>query len=147
MAKQSRTKSALGGEKKKKSAKPKQDSAPRVPEATKKYIDSAVKKALQRMHISPTANGQFLVDHEFKAEPGAPPVEGEQHAISPENLPAHVGEYLGLGSPVTPEPALPPDASAAPQLPLAAAAGPGPISPPQAGPMPLPAAPAGPLGV
>jgi len=144
MAKQSRTKSALSGDKKKKSAKPKKDASPRVPEATKLYIDKAVKKAVQRMHISKTANGQFLVDHEFKSEPGAPPVESEQHALGPDALSSHVGEYMGLGGPATPDPALPPDISAAPQLP--SAAGPGPISP-EAGPMPLPAAPAGPLGV
>ena len=145
----SRTKSALGGGEKSKAKsksqpKSKKDSSPKVPEATKKYIDQAVKKAIQRMHISKTANGRFLVDHEFKTEPGQPPADAEQHALGPEDLSAHVGEYLGLDQPVVSEPALPPDISAAPQLPAAGGpSGPGPMISPEAGPSPLPVRPLG----
>jgi hypothetical protein len=109
-AKQSRTKSALGGKKSKGSS--------RVPEATKKFVANAVKKHVHRMHISKTANGKFLVDHEFKSAPGEPPIDSEQHAINPEDLSAHVGENLGIGGTASPEPELPP-ASAAPTLPPA----------------------------
>ncbi len=114
MAKQSRTKSALGGKKSKGSS--------RVPDATKKYVASALKKHVHRMHISKTANGKFLVDHEFKSAPGEPPIDSEQHAVNPEDLGAHVGEHMGIGAepqpPAGAEPALP-SASAAPTLPPA----------------------------
>lgn len=113
-AKQSRAKSALGGKKSK--SKPKATGSPHIPEATKKYIDKAVKKEVRRMHISKTANGKFLVDHEFKSAPGEPAFDPEQHAINPEELSAHVGEHLGIGGSVAPEPMLPP-ASSLPQLP------------------------------
>lgn len=115
MAKQSRTKSALGG-------KGKAKGSSKVPEATKKYVANAVKKHVHKMHISPTANGKFLVDHEFKSAPGEPPIDSEQHAVNPEDLSAHVGEHLGIGGSVAPEPALPP-APASPMTP------PGPAGP------------------
>lgn len=117
MVKQSRTKSALGGKKSKSKA------APKVSKAVKAAIKSEVKKQVHRMHISKTSNGKFLVDHEFKSKLGEDPIESEQHAIDPEGLSAHVGEYLGLGGTVSPEQALPPaapPASAAPVLPPAA---------------------------
>lgn len=144
----SRAKSALGGGEKSKSKskskskpKPKKDSHPKVPEATKKYIDTAVRKAIKRMHINKTANGQFLVDHEFESVPGQDPFEAEQHAISPEDLSRHVSEGLGIAAAPVQEPMAPPAASL-PQLPSDVA---GPLAPaPPAGPaMPMP----GPIGV
>lgn len=111
MAKQSRTKSALGGKKSKGSS--------RIPEATKKAIDKAINKHVHRMHISKTANGKFLVDHEFKSSPGEPPIDSEQHAVEPADLSAHVGEHLGIGGTAAPEEPVLPPASAAPTLPPA----------------------------
>lgn len=137
MAKQSRTKSALGGKKKSKGS-------PRVPEAVKKYIDKEIKKQVHRMHISKTANGKFLVDHEFKAAPGETPVESEQYAVEPGDLSTHVGENLGIGGSVAPETALPP--ASLPTMPTAPPGAPAPpgATPTEAAPI-LP--PAGPLGV
>lgn len=92
MAKQSRSKSALGGKKKGKGGA--------VPAATKAYIDKEIKKQIRRMHISSTKNGKFLVDHEFKAGEGEDKVpESEQYAVESGDLASHVGEYMGLGAP------------------------------------------------
>lgn len=131
-AKQSRSKSALGGKKGKKEPK-----GAGIPAATKKYIDKAVKREVKRMHISKTANGKFLVDHEFKNGPEGEAFDPEQHAINPEDLSAHVGENLGIGGSVAPEPMLPP-ASSLPQLPSDIAAPTTPAAPVNA---------AGPIGV
>lgn len=121
MPKQNRSKSALGGKKSK--------SSPKVSKHVKAAIKAEVKKEVRRIHISKTSNGKFLVDHEFKSKPGEAPIEGEQHAIEPEGLSAHVGEYLGLGAPepggfggpTAPEQGLPtveePPISALPKLP------------------------------
>jgi hypothetical protein len=86
--KASRVKSALGGKKKE----------------GKKSESKGGKKRVHRMHISRTANGKYLVEHEFKHDPlePGPYLENEQHAVEPDELAQHVQEHMG-GAP-EPEP-------------------------------------------
>jgi hypothetical protein len=60
--------------------------------ATKK---TGKKRTVHKMHIRRTANGGYIAEHEFKSEPGATPVENEEHHVPDLNtLQAHVGEYM-----------------------------------------------------
>lgn len=123
MAKESRSKSALGSKK-----------SPKVSKAVSAAIKKAVRKEVHRMHIGKTANGKFLVDHEFKSAEGEPTIPGESHAINPEELAAHVSDNFGLG-------AGGPGVPAGPEL-MAPAPGPEAVPSAPAGPSPT-----GPIGV
>jgi hypothetical protein len=100
--KASRTKSTLGGKKKKSSKASKSVAA---------VVAKAIKRHVHKMHISRTDNGKFLVDHEFKNGPDEPTIPGQSHALNPEELAGHVAENFGVGEGVAPgagSPELPP---------------------------------------
>jgi Cu/Zn superoxide dismutase len=109
--KESRVKSALGGKKSK--------------------AKKGKKKSVHKMHIRRTHNGKFLVDHEFKNEPGEEPMENETHALNPEELGDHVDQHMGTGEP--------PVAQGAPTaMPPAGPPAMPPAGPPAGGPPPNP---------
>jgi len=100
--KASRTKSTLGGKKKKSSEASKSVAA---------VVAKAIKRHVHKMHISRTDNGKFLVDHEFKNGPDEPTIPGQSHALNPEELASHVAENFGVGEGAAPgagSPELPP---------------------------------------
>jgi hypothetical protein len=81
------------------------------------------KRTVHKMHIRRTANGGYIAEHEFKGEPGEPPIENEEHHIPDlDTLQAHVGEHMAFpreeeAPPVTPTekpPALPAEAPSRP---------------------------------